>query len=466
MVLLGSLLLCIAGCSPLPELDREESAVDTAAQEHAQKERPSIILVLADDLGWADIQSQGSPWPTPAIEALAADGIRFTRGAANAPNCAPSRACLMTGTDVAAHGIHTVHPSARGKESARRLVPPPTRRRLDDGAVTIAEVLKDAGYTSAHFGKWHLGNDPTAQGFDVAVAGNQRGSIRRHLAPWNLPGLEEGPDGQPLADALTDMAVTFIEDHASTPYLLVVSHYAVHTPVQAPPEEIAAWAKQLPDESRRRHRYAAMVDSVDRSVARIRQALEESGTADRTLLIFTSDNGGHEGFTDNGELRGGKGKLFEGGIRVPLVFAGYGVASGGRVNDTPVQLTDLAPTIFDLCRVTPPAEIPWVGESLTPVLSGAPTLPERDLIWHFPAYLEGPRRAGGWRTTPAAAICRGNYKLIEFFEDGSRLLFDLAADPGETNDLSALYPQVTSDLAGRLERWREEREPPMPIAKE
>ncbi len=436
----------------------------TQATVRQEVQPPSYVIILADDLGWADVSCQGSPWQTPSIDALAADGVRFSRAASNGPNCAPSRACLVTGTDVAEHGIFTVHPSARGKAANRKLIPPKTKRALASEAITIAEMLAEEGYRSAHIGKWHLGSDPALQGFDVSIAGDQRGHPKRHLAPWNLPNLEEQEDGTPLADALTDHAVNFIEENAGRPFLLMLSHYAVHTPVQAPPEEVARWAKKLPKESKRRHRYAALVDSVDRSVGRVRQALEKTGCADRTLLIFTSDNGGLERYTDNGPLRGGKGKLFEGGVRVPLIAWGFGTGSKARVLDVPIQLTDLVPTMLEMTGASVDPKIPLIGESLVGPLTEQAELPQRNLIWHFPAYLEGKSSLhGNWRTTPAASIVRGKWKLLEFFEDNRRFLYNLEQDISEQQNLAEKEPELVQNLAQTLSSWRQQRKAPMPI---
>ncbi|MGE4619785.1 MAG: sulfatase [Planctomycetota bacterium] len=436
----------------------------TQATVRQEVQPPSYVIILADDLGWADVSCQGSPWQTPSIDALAADGVRFSRAASNGPNCAPSRACLVTGTDVAEHGIFTVHPSARGKAANRKLIPPKTKRVLASEAITIAEMLAQEGYRSAHIGKWHLGSDPALQGFDVSIAGDQRGHPKRHLAPWNLPNLEEQEDGTPLADALTDHAVSFIEENADRPFLLMLSHYAVHTPVQAPPEEVARWAKKLPEEPKRRHRYAALVDSVDRSVGRVRQALEKTGCADRTLLIFTSDNGGLERYTDNGPLRGGKGKLFEGGVRVPLIAWGFGTGSKARVLDVPIQLTDLVPTMLEMTGASVDPKIPLIGESLVGPLTEQAELPQRNLIWHFPAYLEGKSNLhGNWRTTPAASIVRGKWKLLEFFEDERRFLYNLEQDISEQQNLAEKEPELVQNLAQTLSNWRQQRKAPMPI---
>ncbi|MGB1661001.1 MAG: sulfatase [Planctomycetota bacterium] len=442
--------LILGGCAQIP-LKSESSP-------------PSVILVLADDLGWADISCQGSAWATPAIDQLAAEGVRLTRAYSNGPNCAPSRACLMTGLDVAEHGVFTVAPAARGKKENRKLVPPKTRRTLEDDEITIAEMLKDSGYRSAHIGKWHLGDDPRSQGFDVSIAGDRRGHPKTHLAPWKLPHLPEQEDGTELADALTDHAIDFIRECGDQPYLLVLSHYAVHTPVQVSEAALKRWQKIWPEGTRRQQKYAALVESVDRSVSRLMDEVRAGGEGRETVIIFTSDNGGLEGFTDNGPLRGGKGMLYEGGIRVPMIAWGERIP-GGRVNtQNPVQLTDLVPTLLEWSGTRAPESLPLAGTSLVSLLEDGTPLPERDLYWHFPAYLSGAaRRHGIWRTTPVSAIMRGDDKLLEFFESGERQLYDLS-DVSEERNLSEERPEQALNLHQRLIRWREERKMPMPTA--
>ena len=449
--LLGLILcLILGGCAQIPQ--KSESSP------------PSVILVLADDLGWADISCQGSAWATPAIDQLAAEGVRLTRAYSNGPNCAPSRACLMTGLDVAEHGVFTVAPAARGKKENRKLVPPKTRRTLEDDEITIAEMLKDSGYRSAHIGKWHLGDDPRSQGFDVSIAGDRRGHPKTHLAPWKLPHLPEQEDGTELADALTDHAIDFIRECGDQPYLLVLSHYAVHTPVQVSEAALKRWQKIWPEGTRRQQKYAALVESVDRSVSRLMDEVRAAGEGRETVILFTSDNGGLEGFTDNGPLRGGKGMLYEGGIRVPMIAWGERIP-GGRVNtQDPVQLTDLVPTLLEWSRTRAPESLPLAGTSLVSLLEDGTPLPERDLYWHFPAYLSGAaKRHGLWRTTPVSAIMRGDDKLLEFFESGERQLYDLS-DVSEERNLSEERPEQALNLHQRLLRWREDRKMPMPTA--
>ncbi len=440
--------LILGGCAQIPQ--KSESSP------------PSVILVLADDLGWADISCQGSAWATPAIDQLAAEGVRLTRAYSNGPNCAPSRACLMTGLDVAEHGVFTVAPAARGKKENRKLIPPKTRRTLEDDEITIAEMLKDSGYRSAHIGKWHLGDDPRSQGFDVSIAGDRRGHPKTHLAPWKLPHLPEQEDGTELADALTDHAIDFIRECGDQPYLLVLSHYAVHTPVQVSEAALKRWQKIWPEGTRRQQKYAALVESVDRSVSRLMDEVRAAGEGRETVILFTSDNGGLEGFTDNGPLRGGKGMLYEGGIRVPMIVWGERIP-GGRVNtQDPVQLTDLVPTLLEWSRTRAPESLPLAGTSLVSLLEDGTPLPQRDLYWHFPAYLSGAaKRHGLWRTTPVSAIMRGDDKLLEFFESGERQLYDLS-DVSEERNLSEERPEQALNLHQRLIRWREDRKMPMP----
>ena len=334
------LLALLAGCAhPMARSDTPEPP-------------PNIVLFLVDDLGWADLGYSGHRHNlTPTVDRLAAEGVIFTSAYSNAPNCAPSRACLLTGLLGPRHGIYTVGSSARGKANKRKMVPVKNTTVLASDFITIPEVLDSRGYRSISIGKWHLGDDPRSQGFDLAIAGDKRGAPPSHLAPWKIPSLPEGEMGTVLADRLTDEAIRFIESSGDQPFFLYLSHYAVHTPVQATKAEKALWKKRWPDGKLRHRNYAAMVDSVDRSLARVLAALEAQDLDERTLVIFFSDNGGHQRFTDNGALRGGKGMLYEGGVRVPCIMWGPGVVKGGRSVDDPVQGSDIFPTLLDLATV-------------------------------------------------------------------------------------------------------------------
>ncbi len=447
------LTLLAAGCAH--SLSRSESPQAPA----------NVVLFLVDDLGWADLGYTGHNHNlTPTIDRLAAEGVIFTSAYSNAPNCAPSRACLLTGLLGPRHGIYTVGSSARGKASKRKLVPARNTRVLASDFTTIPEALSSRGYRSISIGKWHLGDDPRSQGFDLAIAGDKRGAPPSHLAPWKIPSLPEGEKGTVLADRLTDEAVAFIESSTKTPFFLYLSHYAVHTPVQAPAMEKALWKKRWPDGKLRHRNYAAMVDSLDRSLARVVATLEKSGLKDNTLVIFISDNGGHQRFTDNGVLRGGKGMLYEGGVRVPCFMWGPGLVTGARRVDDPVQGSDIFPTLLDFAAVPAEDRPDLDGTSLLPLL-GDGSLVERSIFWHFPAYLEPYIPAhGDWRETPSASLRRGRWKLIEHFEDGSLELYDLDADIAEKHNLAAEEPQRVTRLHRQMLRWRQTTEAAMPSA--
>ena len=440
--------------------------------------QPNIILIVADDLGWSDIACFGSEiHRTPRLDELARRGVRFTNAYANAPNCAPSRACLMTGLYPPRHGVYTVGSSARGKAANRKLVPTPNRTDLGEECVTLAEVLQRAGYATATVGKWHLGEDPARHGFDVNVGGFAAGHPKSYFSPYQNPALPDGDDGEYLTDRLTDEAIGFIEQRRDGPFFLYLPYYTVHTPIQGRPEMVEEQRTRARQDSRIKPAYAAMVERLDFSVGRVLDALDRLELADTTTVIFLSDNGGHGLHTDNAPLRGSKGMLYEGGIRVPLIVVGPGVSRIGEVEDTPVIGTDLFPTIAEMAGISGRMDLSLDGRSLAPLLdrnaapavhtARAPSWDKRPLFWHFPAYLEAYRPSDGhWRTTPAAAVRIGRYKLIEFFEDGRQELYDLSSDPGELQDLAASMPERVAQLSETMRAWREETDAPVPHERE
>jgi arylsulfatase A-like enzyme len=441
-------------------------------------EQPHILLILADDLGYADLGCQGSRYyETPALDALAAEGVRLTHAYSNGPNCAPTRAALQSGCYAPRTGVYTVGSGARGKPQFRQLEPARNRTDLDTEFNSLAEGLHAAGYRTAHFGKWHLGalgtSGPEEHGFDVNVAGYEAGSPRSYFSPYRNPKLEDGPEGEYLTDRLTDEVIGFLRAHvsdsASKPFYAQLCHYAVHTPIQAKPEDEAAFADREPVDGQGNAAYAGMVKSLDRSVGRILAALDELDIADDTLVVFASDNGGvggygntgGKGITSNAPLRGGKGQLYEGGVRVPMIVRWPGITANGAVADTPVITMDLFPTFLRAAGVQE-AEIPrHDGIDLQGILATGQSTP-RDLHFHFPGYLEANAKAGTWRTTPAESIRRGDQKLIHWFEDDRVELYDLASDPGESKDLSGDRPDTVRELLDAMAAWRSTTQAPMP----
>jgi arylsulfatase A-like enzyme len=427
---------------------------------------PNIVFIYVDDLGWRDLGVMGSEYyETPNVDALASQGMLFTNAYSNAPNCAPSRASLLTGYYTPRHGIYTVNSAARGDTRLRRLIPVDNRTDLDTSFVTVAKALQSAGYVTGHLGKWHLGGEgslPTDHGFDWAVGGDQSGSPASYFFPYEnatrrIPDLGgHGAEGEYLTDRLTTEAIAFIRANTDRPFFLYLSHYAVHTPLRAKPDLVEHYQGKSATGGHDNPIYAAMVHSVDESVGRVMDALDELDLTSRTVIVFYSDNGGYGPATSMAPLRGSKGMLYEGGIRVPLIVRWpEQVLPGSRSND-PVIGTDLFPTILDLANVPPTGSEKTDGLSLLPLLNQEEELPQRPLYWHFPAYLEAYRSmVGPWRTTPASAIRIGDYKLIRFFEDQRVELYDLSSDAGEQRDISTTMPEKTAELDGQLRSWWE-----------
>jgi len=434
--------------------------------------RPNIVFILADDLGWTDLACYGSRYyETPHIDQLAARGMRFTQGYTCGPNCQPTRAALMTGQYGPRTGIYTVGGTSRFDTSMRPLVPVENVTKLPPEKVTVAESLKQAGYATGLFGKWHLGEDPEhhplAQGFDEAIV-----SMGRHFDFHTNPKVHV-PPGAYLADFLSERAVDFIERHKDRPFFLCLHHFAVHSPHQAKPDKIAHFEGKAPAGGHRSPVYAGMIASVDDSVGRMVAKLDELGLSENTLVIFSSDNGGvggyvaagipaKEGITDNAPLRGGKGMLYEGGVRVPFIVRWPGRIKPGTVCEEPIISVDLFPTLLALSGAAAPKDQPLDGVNVLPLLEsdGSAKLGREALYWHFPGYLGSGKNI--WRTTPAGAIRVGDYKLLEFFEDGRLELYNLREDVGQKHDLAKENPELVRQLHAKLRAWREAVRAPMP----
>lgn len=447
--------------------------------------KPNIVFIMIDDMGWRDLACYGSDfYETPNIDRLAQKSVRFTNGYAACPVCSPTRASFLTGKYPATLGLTSWinHDPDHEKKESGKLLSAPYVRHMEHREQTLAHALKAAGYKTWHVGKWHLGQEehwPENHGFEVNIGGCQLGAPHRgYFSPWEIPTLEEGAPGEYLPDRLTTEACRLIRKNAHAPFFLSMSHYLVHTPIQAKEEHVrrfTAKAEALGLDKRNPFQegphfksghqwdkrivrrlfqsdpvYAAMIWSLDESVGQLLDTLEETGQADNTIIIFTSDNGGLSTAggspTCNLPLQEGKGWMYEGGVRVPLFVSVPGVTPPGET-DVPVTTPDLYPTILDMCGLAPLPEQHLDGISFAPLLRGNPFERGEPLFWHFPHYAN----QGG---EPASSIRWGEWKLIEFFEDGRKELYNLRDDIGEEQELSARHPQKTHELLDLLQAWR------------
>ncbi|QJE94447.1 sulfatase [Luteolibacter luteus] len=445
-----------------------------AALAHAA-DRPNIVFILADDLGYTDVSTYGSKYyETPNIDRLAQEGVKFTNGYTNGPNCQPTRAALISGQYGPRTGIYTVGNIDRFDWKSQALRPADNVVTLPADKITIAQSLKNAGYATGLFGKWHLGGQPAAhpskRGFDEAIVSNGK-----HFNFVTDPKVSY-PEGTYLADFLTDKAVDFIERHKDGPFFLYVPHFGVHSPYEAKKELIEKFKAKPAVGGHKDPVYAAMLASVDESVGRITAKLDELGLAENTLVIFSSDNGGVGGYqregiqakdtTDNAPLKAGKGSLHEGGIRVPYVFRWKGTIPAGTVSKQPIASIDLYPSTLELAKAQKPEGYTLDGVSYAALLKDPEHgKVERDAIfWHFPGYLGAGNNT--WRTKPASAVRSGPWKLIQSLEDRSVQLYDLDADIGEKNNLAESQPEKAKELLAKLDAWRESIKAPLPTKNE
>jgi len=458
---LSSYAFAAAGCALSVE----------SAQARSGRRRPNIVFIFIDDMGWRDVGFMGSEYyETPNIDKIAGRGMVFTNAYSNAPNCAPARACLLSGQYSPRHGVYTVGSSSRGKSKLRKLIPIENTTVLDSNIMTIAEAVRTAGYVSASIGKWHLGNDPefgpVGQGFDVNVGGYSAGHpAKGYFVPYKNPELPDGPEGEYLTDRLTDEALNFIETNKDRQFFLYLPHYAVHTPLQAKDELIEKYKNKPGSNGQDNPKYAAMIESTDEGVGRILDKLDELGLAEDTIVFFFSDNGGVRTITSNEPLRGGKGMLYEGGIREPMAVRWPGVVEPGTTCETPVIGVDLFPTILRMTGARAPEGKLMDGESIVPLLMGQSDFDREAIFWHFPAYLQGKAEGARdeyFRTRPAGAVRAGDFKLIEYFEDGDLELYNLADDISEQNNLVDSMPEKASELHQLMLAWRKEVNAPVP----
>lgn len=434
--------------------------------------KPNIVFILADDLGYTDLACYGSKYyETPNLDRLAQQGMRFTDGYTCGPNCQPTRAALMSGQYGPRTGVYTVGGIDRFNWQSRPLRPVDNVVNLPLNKIILPQALKQAGYATAMFGKWHLGlngpHHPGQRGFDEAIE-----SSGVHFDFETSPKVEY-PKGQYLADFLTGKAVDFIRRHKDESFFLYLPHFGVHSPHQAKPELIAKFKGKPAAGGHHSPAYAAMIFSVDESVGRIVALLDELKLAENTLVIFSSDNGGVGGYqregikaensiTDNAPLRGGKGMLYEGGVRVPYIFRWPGKIQPHTECRVPINSVDLYPTLLEIAGGKPPANHPLDGESYARLLfaGGNGALQREAIFWHFPGYLGAG--ANAWRTTPGGAIRSGDWKLQEYFEDGRVELYNLRDDLSQQNNLATSQPVKVKELQEKLIAWRNELNAPMP----
>jgi arylsulfatase A len=471
----GGGVLAVAACLLIGGAGRAR-----AAEAPARPSRPNIVLILADDLGWRDLGCYGSKfYKTPRLDALAHQGMQFNCAYAAAAICSPTRASLLTGKYPARLHLTHIIQAPRAKKGPLR--DPDWTPYLPLEEVTLAEALKTAGYATGHIGKWHLGGrpgrsgsgdgaegDPRRQGFDVNVAGSDLGQPPDYFFPYSrmlsggktvrLTHLEGGRPGEYLTDHLTDEAERFITRHRDRPFFLFLSHYAPHTSMgdrlQAPEALIARFkAKVRPEDPQKNPVYAAMVASLDENVGRLLRKLDDLGLADKTLVIFTSDNGGYGSKTSNLPLRGAKSTPYEGGLRVPAFVRWPGKVKAGSRSDTPLITSDFYPTILEAAGVKVGPRQVIDGVSLVPLLTGAGKLERRALYWHYPHC----------DSKPYSVVRQGDLKLIEFLADGRCELYNLREDPEEKVNLADRLPDQANRLRRALVRWRKSVGAQMPM---
>ena len=409
---------------------------------------PNFVVILMDDMGWRDVGFMGNRFvETPNIDRLAANGLVFSQAYASAPNCAPTRACLMSGQYTPRHGIYTVvDPRQPVGSPWHKLMAADSKSELATEVVTIAESLQSGGYATAFFGMWNLGRGrggpvtPGGQGFETVVFPETLGFGK---------DVYFDKDGHYLSDRLTDETIKFIESNRERPFFAYLPDHAVHSPFDPKHDLLDKYTKKAATSKDRRDdpAYAATIEAVDQNVGRIVETLDRLKLLENTMIIFTSDNGGTQQYT--APLRGSKGQLYEGGIRVPLVVSWPGLKKAGTQCDSPVASIDLYPTLLELAGLQSPKSQTLDGVSLAPVFRGANEISRPRLFWHFPCYVG--------KATPSSSIREGDFKLIEFFEDGGhRELYNLRSDPNEEHDLTQTMPERADALYRTLKEWQTE----------
>lgn len=433
-------------------------------------EKPNVLFIYLDDYGWRDLSCMGSDfYETPNMDRLAEQGTLFTNAYSCAANCAPARACLLSGQYTPRHEIYNVGTRRRGNPQWGKLKHIPGTNTLRGDIVTWAEAIQKAGYKTASIGKWHLSNDPTEHGFDLNIGGTHSGSPPRGYFPphGKVPGLQDAPQGEYLTDRLHDEAIEFIKQHQDRPWFLYLTHFAVHTPLQAKQEILKKYKDKQPGELHQSAVMAAMIQSVDEGVGRLMETLDELHLTEKTVVIVYSDNGGYGPATSMHPLKGYKGTYYEGGIRVPFLIRWPGVVQPGGKCEVPITGVDLYPTFCEITAAKLPENQPLDGQNLVPIFQGEKPAATRALYWHFPAYLQSYSRTDGqrdplYRSRPCSIIRYGDWKLHEYFEEGDLELYNLSDDIGESKNLAEELPEKAKELHAMLKRWRRNTNAPVP----
>ena len=417
-------------------------------------------------MGWKDLGYMGSHYyETPNIDQLSGSGMVFTNGYASAANCAPSRACLMTGKWTTRHGIYTVASSERGESRYRKLIPTENTTILSKEFPTIASILYENSYITCHSGKWHLSTSPLEYGFMVNIGGGQNGHPRSYYPPYGNVNIK-GKAVDYLTDAIMTETLQFI-DSVKSPFFLYYAPYAVHTPIHPVNKLLPKYKDKPAWQGQENADYATMVENLDNNIGQLISALRNRELLKNTLIIFTSDNGGLYGITKQKPLRAGKGSYYEGGIRVPYFFVWDGKIKENSMNDIPLTNLDLFPTLLEASGIDSSPYHPD-GQNLLSILTGESDYLDRPLYWHFPVYLEAynvhdnENRDSLFRTRPGSVIRKGDWKLHYYFEDKGLELYNLSQDISERNNLVNTNPEKTQELFMLLQDWWSKTNAPIP----
>ena len=433
------------------------------------KEKPNVVLIVADDLGWSDLSYMGSTYyETPNIDKLSKSGMTFYNGYASSANCAPSRASMLTGKYHPFHGIYTVKNSDRGNKKTRKIIPIKTKTKLELQYFILPEMLKSKGYSTGHFGKWHMGPKgyfPKQMGFDINIGGNEHGGPGSYFSPYKYPNMSNGPKDEYLTDRIGDEVVKFIEKNKENNFFAYVPFFSVHTPIQSKSDYEKKYRNKESNEYHNREDYAGMIQSLDENIGKILDKIEKLNLSKNTLIIFTSDNGGIRAISNQYPLRAGKGSYYEGGIKVPMIFSWPEKIKAGSTSNERISNIDFYPTIKSIIGYKETIDLD--GENLTPIFNSK-ALKKRELYFHFPIYLEPYNvhlDSGSdplFRTRPGSVIIKDNWKLHHYYEDNNFELYNLENDISESKNLIDINKEKKAELLNNLDNWLKKNNAPIP----